>query len=385
VISSPTIPGLGFTGGALLIGSLIALTALASRIKGINRVILFWIAFVLTRPFGATFGDLLTKPLEKGGLGFGTVGSSLVLFTILATLVALPMLQRKRSQPASAPSSPIHRQRRAGNLRRCVRGQEHHHLSQLLGRHELQRRLLFSQQRTRGGLLIRAFALGQRGDLLLDQRRPHPARADRIGGDAGARILQRGHLGEPHHAMLGRHIGRLVHRAHQPVHRRDVDDAAGALLLHVRQGRRRCMEHRREIQRQDRIPLLDGNSSIDAVCWMPALFTRMSMRPIVATAWSIIPRTASPRDRSAPSCATRTPNSASSLERMRSISAASPKPFSTMSAPCRASAVAMPRPIPLVEPVTTATFPLNMGELPLGVGGQCRLAGARFSDATLVN
>ena len=92
--------GLGFTGGALLIGSLIALTALATRIKGINRVILFWIAFVLTRPFGATFGDLLTKPLEKGGLGFGTVGSSLVLFTILATLVALPMLQR-RAQPAS--------------------------------------------------------------------------------------------------------------------------------------------------------------------------------------------------------------------------------------------------------------------------------------------
>ncbi|TGP17336.1 hypothetical protein EN877_33100, partial [Mesorhizobium sp. M1D.F.Ca.ET.234.01.1.1] len=91
--------GLGFTGGALLIGSLIALTALASRIKVINRVILFWIAFVLTRPFGATFGDLLTKPLEKGGLGFGTVGSSLVLFTILVTLVALPMLQR-RPHPA---------------------------------------------------------------------------------------------------------------------------------------------------------------------------------------------------------------------------------------------------------------------------------------------
>jgi len=92
--------GLGFIGGALLIGGLIALTALATRIKGINRVVLFWIAFVLTRPFGATFGDLLTKPLEKGGLGFGTVGSSLVLFAILATLVALPMLQR-RAQPAS--------------------------------------------------------------------------------------------------------------------------------------------------------------------------------------------------------------------------------------------------------------------------------------------
>ncbi|KAG1448918.1 hypothetical protein G6F57_016736 [Rhizopus arrhizus] len=58
--------------------------------------------------------------------------------------------------------------------------------------------------------------------------------------------------------MLGRHIGRLVHRAYQPMYRRDVDDAPGALLLHVRQCRRRCMEHCREIQRQDRIPLFGG-------------------------------------------------------------------------------------------------------------------------------
>ncbi|WMJ68917.1 hypothetical protein [Stenotrophomonas sp. 24(2023)] len=87
--------GLGFTGGALLIGGLIALTALASRIAGINRVVLFWIAFVLTRPFGATFGDLLTKPLERGGLGIGTVGASLVLFTLLATLVAVSMRRRR--------------------------------------------------------------------------------------------------------------------------------------------------------------------------------------------------------------------------------------------------------------------------------------------------
>ncbi|MNV04168.1 hypothetical protein D3C71_944590 [compost metagenome] len=92
------------------------------------------------------------------------------------------------------------------------------------------------------------------------------------------------------------------------------------------------------------------------------------MRPIVATVRAIISRTASPRERSAPSCATCTPNSASRLERMRSMSCASPKPFSTMSAPCRASALAMPRPIPLVEPVTTAIFPFNMGEIPYSVG-----------------
>jgi uncharacterized membrane-anchored protein len=80
--------GLGFLGGALLIGGLIALTALALFFTKINRVALFWIAFVLTRPFGATFGDLLTKPHVKGGLEFGTIGSSLVLASLLVMVVA---------------------------------------------------------------------------------------------------------------------------------------------------------------------------------------------------------------------------------------------------------------------------------------------------------
>lgn len=75
--------GLGFLGGAVLVGSLIALTALAFKFTNLSRVMLFWIAFVLTRPFGATFGDLLTKPVEKGGLGFGTIGSSAILAAIL--------------------------------------------------------------------------------------------------------------------------------------------------------------------------------------------------------------------------------------------------------------------------------------------------------------
>lgn len=80
--------GLGFFGGAALVGSAIALVALAGWRTRIDRVLLFWMAFVLTRPFGATFGDLLTKPTASGGLGFSTVGSSLVLAGILLTLVA---------------------------------------------------------------------------------------------------------------------------------------------------------------------------------------------------------------------------------------------------------------------------------------------------------
>ncbi len=75
--------GLGFVGGAVLIGALIAAVAAAYRFTRIPRVLLFWIAFVLTRPFGATFGDVLTKQPAMGGVGFGTIGSSAVLLAIL--------------------------------------------------------------------------------------------------------------------------------------------------------------------------------------------------------------------------------------------------------------------------------------------------------------
>jgi uncharacterized membrane-anchored protein len=90
--------GLGFAGGAALVGTLILATALATRIRSVSRVMLFWIAFVLTRPFGATFGDVLTKPLEKGGLDFGTAGSSLILFAILACLVTFSLFRQRRER-----------------------------------------------------------------------------------------------------------------------------------------------------------------------------------------------------------------------------------------------------------------------------------------------
>ena len=79
--------GLGFLGGALLISSLIALIVCAYYYTDISRVALFWLAFVLTRPLGATMGDFMTKPFEKGGLDLGTQGSSLVLLVILVGVV----------------------------------------------------------------------------------------------------------------------------------------------------------------------------------------------------------------------------------------------------------------------------------------------------------
>lgn len=89
--------GLGFVRGALLIGSLIGLVIIAYYFTRISRVVLFWVAFVLTRPFGATFGDLLTKLPAKGGLGFGTTGSSLILFFILALLVIYSSFNNKKT------------------------------------------------------------------------------------------------------------------------------------------------------------------------------------------------------------------------------------------------------------------------------------------------
>ncbi len=81
--------GLGFGGGAALIAGLIGIIIAAYYATNISRVFLFWVAFVLTRPFGATFGDLLTKSHEKGGLDFGTVGSSLILACLLVVFIVL--------------------------------------------------------------------------------------------------------------------------------------------------------------------------------------------------------------------------------------------------------------------------------------------------------
>lgn len=80
----------GFEGGALIFSGLIALVALAYFFTKISHAILFWAAFILTRPLGATLGDILTKPVAHGGLNLSRINSSLVIaaFMILAILVA---------------------------------------------------------------------------------------------------------------------------------------------------------------------------------------------------------------------------------------------------------------------------------------------------------
>ncbi|GLX02336.1 hypothetical protein [Microtetraspora sp. NBRC 16547] len=87
--------GLGYSGGALLIGGLLALIIIAKYVTRISVTLLFWTAFVLTRPLGATVGDFFSKPVVKGGLGYGTIGSSLVLVGVLAALIAYTMRQQR--------------------------------------------------------------------------------------------------------------------------------------------------------------------------------------------------------------------------------------------------------------------------------------------------
>jgi len=98
--------GLGFAGGAILIGTLLALIVVAAFFTKISKVFLFWVAFVLTRPFGATLGDVLTKPKDKGGFDFGTVGSSAVLASILGIMILYTTIKHhgKPKPPANRRS-----------------------------------------------------------------------------------------------------------------------------------------------------------------------------------------------------------------------------------------------------------------------------------------
>lgn len=75
--------GLGFLDSAVIFTGILVVTALLHFYTRTSKVLIFWVAFVITRPFGATFGDLLTKSIDHGGLNLGTIGTSLFFATIL--------------------------------------------------------------------------------------------------------------------------------------------------------------------------------------------------------------------------------------------------------------------------------------------------------------
>jgi len=92
-----TTAGLGFERGAIVFAGLIALIGLATAFTRAPRSLLFWAAYVLTRPLGATLGDTLTKPLADGGLALGRVTSSIAIaIAMVVLIVATARLSRRR-------------------------------------------------------------------------------------------------------------------------------------------------------------------------------------------------------------------------------------------------------------------------------------------------
>jgi uncharacterized membrane-anchored protein len=79
--------GLSYLSGALVTAGIIAVVIMLHYLTKLNEVLLFWIAFIFTRPFGATFGDLLTKPVSKGGLNLGTIPATLITAVLLSLLI----------------------------------------------------------------------------------------------------------------------------------------------------------------------------------------------------------------------------------------------------------------------------------------------------------
>ncbi|CAB3633577.1 MAG: COG4705 family protein [Achromobacter pulmonis] len=81
--------GLGYTGAALVFGGLLALVAMGYYFTRISRTLLFWAAFILTRPLGAVVGDFLDKPLSSGGLALDRYSASAALLAFMLTAILL--------------------------------------------------------------------------------------------------------------------------------------------------------------------------------------------------------------------------------------------------------------------------------------------------------
>jgi len=98
--------GLGYLGAAMVFGALLAVVAGLALWTRVNRVLLFWAAFILTRPLGATVGDFLDKPLDHGGLAFSRPVASAVLAVVIVGLILL-LPQRAGGHPGGGTGRTV--------------------------------------------------------------------------------------------------------------------------------------------------------------------------------------------------------------------------------------------------------------------------------------
>ena len=98
--------GLGYSGGALVFGAALLVLAVLYYATTISRVFLFWAAFILTRPLGATVGDFLDKPIAKGGLNFSRPIASAVLLAVIVVLILI-IPQRAGHHPGRSEEAVV--------------------------------------------------------------------------------------------------------------------------------------------------------------------------------------------------------------------------------------------------------------------------------------
>lgn len=87
--------GLGYLATGILFGLVIASLSFGYFLLGLDSVLAFWLVYILTRPLGASFGDLLSQPIEYGGMGFGTIVTSLLFLGVIVVTVIWMTLTRR--------------------------------------------------------------------------------------------------------------------------------------------------------------------------------------------------------------------------------------------------------------------------------------------------
>lgn len=89
---------MGYLATGLMFGGVIVAIAIAYYGLGLNAILAFWLAYILTRPLGASFGDLLSQPVEYGGLGFGTTFTSILFLGCIIALVLYMTLRKSAAE-----------------------------------------------------------------------------------------------------------------------------------------------------------------------------------------------------------------------------------------------------------------------------------------------
>ncbi|MGV8834099.1 MAG: hypothetical protein ACOH2N_19185 [Devosia sp.] len=92
--------GVGYLATGVVFAGVIAAVAFAHYVLKLNAILAFWLAYIFTRPLGASLGDLLSQPTEYGGMGLGTIGTSAMFLTIIAAIVIYMTIKRRPSRSA---------------------------------------------------------------------------------------------------------------------------------------------------------------------------------------------------------------------------------------------------------------------------------------------